>query len=243
MTSGFCGSLTTFSGWQVQAAQTFLKPFVFIAFLNLIVGFTTFYCCFRFGRHLGLIIHAIMTYNSAKKEENAEIVEPPSNISFQPISLYQPENITMMVLAVCLWILFAILFVLVSNSRHWTGPAFFSPVGALIRWYSSQWSSAWPKFKIPTFSVNTIGTALYSVLLICNVKYGGSPKGVLSASLFSLLSGLCGTLTTVSTFVSELYNMSPKHFAYVYAISTIVVAQAVSILILSVSKFSFSVAV
>ena len=234
ITSGFCGSLTTFSGWQVQAAQSMLRSHIAAGILNLIIGFMTFYFCLLTGMYLGKLIHHSLEKKPPQNVEKADATLPSPRLA-------TPLNVSVLVLASSLWIIFGVLFAVIPSSRRWVGPAFLTPFGAGLRWYSSIWNAQCLKFKWPTFIVNIFGVLVYSILVVCETKYTGPTDIVRTSSFTSILSGFCGSLTTASTFFLELKLLSPRYFADIYALSSIVAAQAIAFTVIAVAKFGFSI--
>lgn len=240
VTTGFCGSFTTFSRWQVQATQNFLRNEVFVGLLNLLVGISTFYCCFRFGRHVASLGKTFWASCCRTKPKNAKVVAPVQKANSTPPSWVRLENSIVACFGVALWIVCAILFIFVKRSREWTGAAFFSPAGVLIRWYLGLWNTSWPRFKLPTFSVNVAGAFIYAVLTICEFKYALN-HSLLRDFLVALMSGFCGSLSTVSTFMLELHHMEHIHYSYIYGFASIAVAQSLTIPTISIAKYAFGI--
>ena len=200
-----------------------------------------FYGCFSFGQHLvdafrfvDQLFWPIQQQESAENFVAAELPTP---------SVLQPLNVFICIASSILWVTYGLLFIFVSKSRSWTGPMFFAPVGAGIRWYSSHWNVHWPRLKMATLCVNVIGSIIYSVLIVCKWKYTptNAAHPILYSFLTSLISGFCGTVTTVSTFIYELHSMKHARYSYFYAIVSVLGAQAASLIILSVAHFGFNV--
>ena len=200
--------------------------------MALLVGICSFICLFEFGAYMKHLIHAIMPSKKQKKALNAQNqVQPPPN---NPISWrWQWESALAIALATILWILFGLLFIFVASSRAWSGPAFFAPWGAGIRWYASRWNVLWPRFRMATFAVNVIGSVIYAILYLLKCK---EHSAISLSILSSLISGVCGTLTTVSTFVKELKDIKPSRYAHYYGWISVLVTQALVLITLGVGK-------
>lgn len=211
-----------------------------VAFVNLAVGFGTFYGSFTIGQHL------VDGFRFVKRQCLAGASQEVAEMAYEtnsPPGMVLPENIVLCVVFPLLWVMYGVLFIFLVSSRGWTGPLVFAPIGAGIRWYASHWNVSWPRLKLATLSVNVIGSALYAVLSVCKWKYAVSETTLLSAFLVSLLFGFCGTLTTVSTFILELHTMKHARHAYFYAALSVVGAQAVAFVVLCVSHFGFAISI
>lgn len=225
-TTGFCG---TFSSFSTMILDAFYKsanvdlgvPYdypnpaygimeclsVFIAQMALsISGYT-------FGRHL------IMHY------------DPP--LPFGTVPLWET---VIAIAGIACWIAAACLMAIPSG-RSWTFAAVMSPIACWMRYYMSKWLN--PKlqqFPLGTFSVNFIATICLAIIVILN--RGETKSGsrvvhtILSCHILQGLDdGFCGTLSTVSTFVSELHSLRITK-GYIYAFTSITVCFCLMIIIL-----------
>ncbi|PWW79646.1 hypothetical protein C7212DRAFT_170936 [Tuber magnatum] len=117
--------------------------------------------------------------------------------------------------------------------RKWRGDVLFacifSPPGAIVRYWVSRLGNPMCKaFPVGTFMVNMLGTAALAGLLAGRyVHSGGNTCDVLRG----LGEGFCGCLTTVSTFVVEVQGLRTGH-GYTYAGASIVVGLCLTVLIL-----------
>lgn len=237
LTSGFCGCLTTFSGWQVQAAQSFLRQHFMASFLNLIAGLATFYSCFLFGQLVSDIFSAFCLSKRGTRGTDALIDSQPQNPPSDPPRPISVLNIAASIASIALWIVFGILFIFVSRSRHWVGPAILTPFGVGLRWYTSRWNAKYPKFKLYTFMVNQLGVLIYAIVLVCATKFDSPQNSVRSAILAAIITGFCGALTTTSTLISELHHIGDKRFSVLYFLASVIVAQILALVVLAVAKF------
>ncbi|CUS15483.1 unnamed protein product [Tuber aestivum] len=117
--------------------------------------------------------------------------------------------------------------------KRWRGDVLFacvfSPPGAILRFWASRLGNPmWKAFPLGTFTVNMLGTAVLAGLLAGRyVHSGGNTCDVLRG----LGDGFCGCLTTVSTFVVEVRGLTAGH-GYIYAGTSVVVGLCLTILIL-----------
>lgn len=119
----------------------------------------------------------------------------------------------------------------------------FGPFGAIARWYLSQLNS-WPASKrlpywpLGTFTANlsaTVLIALFSLLM----KFGRSSNPITHTLiscqvLYALQEGLCGCLSTISTFAVELYNLKNRRWALGYALGSYALGILACVLFLGV---------
>lgn len=95
----------------------------------------------------------------------------------------------------------------------------FAPVGCLFRFcLARHLNQVLPSFPLGTFLANVSGTAALGVCFI--VQHSGH-RSVLSCQILEgIMDGFSGCATTVSTWVGELETLERKH-AYIYGISSI----------------------
>lgn len=134
------------------------------------------------------------------------------------------------------------------TEEAWRGRAVFAivfaPLGCLLRYYVSLYLNARiPAFPLGTFAVNIFGTI---VLGMCFDLQHAANIGALSplststststhAScqiLQGIMDGFCGCTTTVSTWVAELNGLGRRRHAYLYGITSVAVALAFLVVIM-----------
>ncbi|EGV61577.1 hypothetical protein CANTEDRAFT_109246 [Yamadazyma tenuis ATCC 10573] len=125
---------------------------------------------------------------------------------------------------------------LYDSWRAWVFLILFSPMGALLRFHLGKLNR--PKFPYGTFTANVTGSILIAVFaLLTRARVSKSDHSGLITSyigcqaLSGLQDGLCGALTTISTFVSELFSLGPKE-SYLYSSVSITVSFVLLLLIL-----------
>lgn len=113
--------------------------------------------------------------------------------------------------------------------RSWTFSILFAPFGALLRFYISKYlNTKFVNFPLGTFSANLLGTLLHGVLTILSrgklPHQGRLVSDVLVCHIISGFNdGFCGALTTVSTFVVELFALK-LIYSYRYGITSIILS-------------------
>ncbi|KNB04793.1 hypothetical protein FOXG_06818 [Fusarium oxysporum f. sp. lycopersici 4287] len=120
----------------------------------------------------------------------------------------------------------------------------FAPLGSLLRFYISlKLNSLCPAFPLGTFTVNIVGTALLGMAWDLQRAHLGPGGSVIGGSevgcqlLQGVMDGFCGCLTTVSTWVAELSGLHRRH-AYTYGTTTVVVSFAILVVIMGTMKWT-----
>jgi fluoride ion exporter CrcB/FEX len=112
----------------------------------------------------------------------------------------------------------------------------FAPVGCLLRFYLALYlNSRIPSFPLGTFVANILGTVILGVAWdIAHIPAGGF---ITCQVMQGLEDGLCGCLTTVSTWVSELSGLRKRN-AYVYGATSVVTAFAFMVVVMGALRWS-----
>ncbi|KAJ5280925.1 hypothetical protein N7478_006297 [Penicillium angulare] len=146
-------------------------------------------------------------------------------------------NPIVFVVAISTWIIVICLAALLAkgsttvtlwSTEMWRGPALFAlvfaPLGTLVRFFVSlKLNARIASFPLGTFIVNVGGT------MVLGMAYSLQHASVSGASfagcqvLQGIMDGFCGCLTTVSTWVLELSSLRKRH-AYLYAVMSVAVA-------------------
>lgn len=226
ITTGFCGSLTTYSSWQLYViTQYILKNNNYQTFdiiSNFIVCHCVFYLTFVFGRHMGdwLI--------------DRNIICPLPTTASNSFRWYQYFII---ITTCCLFVLLLVLLFFVENmTRPYILCCVLGSFGALVRYKLCLYNiGAAYKYKFRymyTFIVNVLGSMLiFIVYVFLKQHVHAIGTGVLWIDiLYSIQIGFCGSLTTVSTFMNELHNLNStgtlndRGYMYKYLFATFFVA-------------------
>ncbi|KIJ70027.1 hypothetical protein HYDPIDRAFT_171942 [Hydnomerulius pinastri MD-312] len=227
MTTGFCGSLTTFSGWQVDVFDSWVNSGQFLrgGLRDFIDGLTKTWvtlvlslASLWFGVHIAGLIYPYMP-----------TLRPPS----------KNARYTLTAIAVLTYAAtFPAYFRLPANYRHQaTAALLFSYPGTLTRYLLSiNLNPRIRLFPLGTFTANALGTALLGLFHVLQ----GVPSA-LSPNACSLLQGLgdgyCGCLTTVSTFAAEVDALQGWK-AWFYVVLSWVVGQLLLLVIMGSSFWS-----
>ena len=114
--------------------------------------------------------------------------------------------------------------------------AVLAPFGACIRYWFSPLT--YKRFKLPlgTLLVNIIGAAILAIVFVIDIRVAKTacePEWEIcwpTVATFAISTGFCACLTTISTFMGEIYNLRAEHprFSYFYAVSTVLISQVVN---------------
>lgn len=108
--------------------------------------------------------------------------------------------------------------------------------GAYLRFLLSDLNLISPSFPYGTFIANVLGTWIASIILVISKYVVDYYRIKLQSILYGILTGFCGGLTTVSTFVKEIDTL-PATEGYIYTITTHALSQVGIILILNVYTY------
>ncbi|KAJ7095447.1 CrcB-like protein-domain-containing protein [Mycena belliarum] len=222
LTTGFCGSLTTFSGWQLDIFKSWLNvgnaprsalSDVMDGLCKTVFTFSISLASLLFGMHIASEISPYFR------------PAPAPGKSFQRF---------ISVLGVCTYAAtLPAYFLLPRDYRHRaTSALLFSFPGTLTRYLlSTLLNTALPAFPLGTYTANASGTALLGTFHVLQ----STTSRVLSPASCTVLQGLgdgyCGCLTTVSTFAAEIATLKTAAHKYRYALGTWVTGQLILVLI------------
>ncbi|KAG1752724.1 CrcB-like protein-domain-containing protein [Suillus paluster] len=224
MTTGFCGSLTTFSGWQVDVFDSWVNTGQFHrgGLRDVVDGLTKTWVTLV----LSLASLQLGIYVCGLAQPYFPAPRPPTkNVRY-----------TLTILAILTYAAaFPAYFLLPHNFRHQTTAALlFSYPGTLTRYLLSL--NLNPRLKtlpLGTYMANSLGTALLGFFHVLQ----GLPSAV-SPNTCSLLQGLgdgyCGCLTTISTFAAEIIA-SEGWKAWTYTIISWITGQLLLLVIMGSS--------
>jgi fluoride ion exporter CrcB/FEX len=122
----------------------------------------------------------------------------------------------------------------------WRGQAIFAcvfaPLGCLARFYASlKLNALIPSFPLGTFTVNIFGTAVLAMAYdLQHVQIDGAGVGggrIGCQVLQGIMDGFCGCLTTVSTWILELDALKRRH-GYMYGSASVLAGLAMMVVIM-----------
>ena len=247
ITTGFCGSVTTFSKWMLDVFRAFgnQRHFDRHGLHNVMDALS------QTGVTFGMAIVSVAAGVSLSRLVNLELLvaayssrtksRPQLPQASQPqhaptankgkASKADPGNTlvldaSMFSLGILVWIASAILCALYASSRRVTFSLFLAPSGAILRWYLSCFNThrISQRYSLPlgTLAANLFATAVICAAFIAS-RAGSVPRSFAGGltgceALLGLEDGFCGCLSTVSTFAVELRTIKPRRKAVRYAV-------------------------
>jgi fluoride ion exporter CrcB/FEX len=230
LTTGFCGSLSSFSSLILEmflesadlnvggnAGYRNAGGYGIMQFFSVLISQLCVSCGgFQLGRHLAQFYDPI--------------VRPPAGGLKLVEDLCVWGGLASWIAVVCL--------IVVKGWRSWVFSCIVSPVACWLRYYvSKQLNPRNKDFPWGTFTINVLATLILAVLTIVN--RGKTPHGRIIGDQLSchlvngLEDGFCGTLSTVSTFVVELYKIrKTAGKSHIYGAVTVLVSYSVMVVIL-----------
>ena len=217
LTTGLCGSITTFSGVMYNSCLALFTTSTYAVsnYLTLLVSiFSSSFVGFLLGRHL-----------SASLLPSPSTTERP--MVFIQYHLHQLICPTFMCLTVPILIVLAAL-VPTSSYTYLIYSVILAPFGSLTRYALSISMNRNPNFPLGTLLANTIGSCLYLGIVAIQVHVPISSR-LIQQILVSVITGYCGCLTTVSTLILELNTIQRYNWLYAYVACTLIPVQIVYI--------------
>lgn len=197
LTTGFCGSLTSFSSFQLGAFDALAnvspaytrssKGYAFCAVAAVLIATLALsYAGLQFGVHLAQLLHPVLP-------------------SLPPRARLALDWAAVPLGAGC-WAGAAAMAAVIPE---WRGVALFAcvfaPLGVYVRFWVGRWCNPLVKaFPLGTFAVNVAGSLLLAGLAVGRSEH---PAGMGCQLLRGLEDGFCGCLTTVSTLMVELRGL------------------------------------
>ncbi|KAL0635476.1 hypothetical protein Q9L58_005524 [Maublancomyces gigas] len=232
LTTGFCGSLTSFSSFLLVTFELLsntapaydgrpTKGYNLLAALAYLIGTLSLsFSGLQFGAQLALFAQPLLPSIPYRTATTLDWIAVP--------------------LSVGSWMGIVVMAVLVPRWREEALMAcVFAPLGVGVRFWVSRWLNARVRtFPVGTFAVNVVGTAVLAGLVVGRYRLGGAGTGC--GVLRGWGDGFCGCLTTVSTFVVEVRGLRPKH-GYVYAGASVLVGFCLMVLVLGSYTWSHDV--
>lgn len=238
ITTGLCGSITTFSSWNLEAISSLLQTGqespdnatrVVGWSTTLLLGLGMSAGALSVGRHMAAL--SPWSDQRVRQQQSAAIAaqDAPTEDSSTKCCHIGQKGSTFV--CICLWLAVSTLVVVVPCTvlHKWDlgFSVLFAALGTYCRWHLAPLNATFHNFKLGTFLVNTVGAWLLGGVVSAQAVY---PDGWAHNVLVGVGTGFCGCLTTVSTFAVELSSM-PLRYAYTYALTSILAAQTGLILI------------
>ncbi|KAK9325516.1 CrcB-like protein-domain-containing protein [Lipomyces orientalis] len=257
LTTGFCGSMTTFSSWmrEIFLALANANPYHErsrgYSVLGLLDGVIVTLCLslagIKFGAHVGLytrsLWNGLMRRSSSEKINGDGADESSSDKQKYGFGMVTGRRtipflkLLAMILGPGCWIGSVLMAIFISK---WRGIVLFAlvfgPPGTLSRWLLARYMNPLrPSFPLGTFIANIVGTVLISILTIIQQRVDNTTG---CQVLQGMMDGYCGCLTTVSTFALELLTLQRNH-AWRYGSASVVCGVLITCLTMGVDHWRY----
>ncbi|CAM0956144.1 unnamed protein product [Alopecurus aequalis] len=244
ITTGYMGSLTTFSGWNQAVVSMSSKDHWVNAIAGIVLGMFIVNESIRVGAETG---ERLRSWIAKCIKENSSI---GSKCDWERLRVDSRTKhyvliAVMMILLSFLWVLSIVLATIKVHSLSdgavlWLGCT-VAPPGIWLRWYlarlngqgiGKQRSLKW--LPIGTLAANVLAAGIMASLAV-TVKAVNTKRS--TTVLNGIQFGFLGCLSTVSTFAAEIYAMRSSGQigrAFVYALATFMLSFALGTLVYSV---------
>lgn len=116
-----------------------------------------------------------------------------------------------------------------QRRSNWAS-AMFAPLGAVVRWRLSVLNSRLPRFPLGTFLANMLAVVLDLAVGAALLVRAGQLSDDTVLFLLAIITGLGGSLSTVSTWILEAVQLDTTD-RYMYILGSIGVAQLLGLVI------------
>ncbi|KAH8508873.1 hypothetical protein H0E87_010859 [Populus deltoides] len=241
LTTGYLGSLTTFSGWNQKMLDLSVNGHWVFSFVGFLIGLFLAAYSIKLGVGTAKCFKSFFQMSNRSADSASWRVDSPYH-----------HFAVMVVLVVMLGLLWALSGALLkeeynhdsSGAQLWLG-CIVAPLGVWIRWFLARLNGR-GLGKAGSLKWIPFGTLIANVSAACIMAALSTVKKAVHTKSCDTIStgiqfGFLGCLSTVSTFIAEYNAMeeSQKSWrAYVYALITIVVSFGLGTLIYSVPVWS-----
>lgn len=229
ITTGFCGSVTTFSAWVLDVFRAFGDQMHYNrhGLHNVMDALTQ--TAVTLGMSLVAVAAGMALAKVLSIEQAIQWTSDKTASQSKPRQRSQSTLVvdsSMILLGAAFWAGSAILCGLYAPFRAVTFGIVMAPPGAVLRWYLSRLNSR-PisnRWGVPfgTLAANLLATAVICAAFTSSrvgstrASFSGGVTGC--QALLGLQDGFCGCLSTISTFAVELRTIKPIRKAVRYAV-------------------------
>ncbi|KAG6776062.1 hypothetical protein POTOM_019565 [Populus tomentosa] len=241
LTTGYLGSLTTFSGWNQKMLDLSVSGHWVFSFVGFLIGL------FLAAYSIKLGIGTAKCFKSFFQRSNRS-----ATLASWRVDNPNHHFAVMVVLVVMLGLLWALSGAMLkeeynhdsSGAQLWLG-CIVAPLGVWIRWFLARLNGR-GLGKAGSLKWIPFGTLIANVSAACIMAALSTVKKAVHTKTCDTIStgiqfGFLGCLSTVSTFIAEYNAMeeSQKSWrSYVYALITIIVSFSLGTLIYSIPVWS-----
>lgn len=240
ITTGYLGSLTTFSGWNQKMLELSASGHWVISSLGFLIGLALVAVSIAFGIETAKGFRLLLNRQNITKPENGTFM-----INFK-VDSYRRQLTIMMIFLVILGVLWGVSGALVKAKFKRGGSAaelwfacMVGPIGVWIRWFLARLNGHGLGKDGLRFKWIPFGTLIANVSAACAMAALSTIKNAVNTRncdtvVAGIQFGVMGCLSTVSTFAAEFNAMrksSDPWRAYAYAAITICVSFSFGILI------------
>ncbi|KAG2186136.1 hypothetical protein INT43_002574, partial [Umbelopsis isabellina] len=205
LSTGLCGSITTFSSWQLAVFQAFTNTSgdsratgynVLAGLSEILVTMAVSVAGLEIGYHLAYTLDHIVTHHLARKLDTRAYTIYPRDYSISR----EPKDVITFIVGMLSWIAVIVVAATVVSNKKLSLACVFAPMGTLLRWWLSRYNTRIAGLPLGTLIANLIATL---VLAIVTLLMSGPVTSFVSCSVLQGISdGFCGKccLSTISTF-------------------------------------------
>ena len=215
LATGLCGSMTTFSTWNAESALVLLQlnesTLVTINRPDYIKGGVSGIMILFIG--IGLPLSSFIFGNNIARLFKAPVINSNYYITGYILSLLLYVISTSVIIIVCL----------ITDNYHILFSLILGPIGTYIRWRLAYFDTNFLKndFPLGTLVSNYIGSLILACCMVARLHVTSS---IVVQLLNGVITGFCGSLTTVSTFISQITKLSFK-MSSIYVLVSLITVQ------------------
>lgn len=209
---------TAFASWSYHATRLIARGLWVSAIFSIFIGLAVALFAFCIGKDVACF---------AARRVSRKPTEPDDH-SVPKLS----NRLSLFFSSILLLLLIPLLITLAvidddSIRRTYFISGLLGPIGALLRWQLARFNTRSPRFPLGTFIANvaaiTLDVAIGAVMVV--------KRRESSVMTQALITGVAGSLSTVSTWVSEILGMESSAQRWIYVWTTLGVSQVIGIIV------------
>eukprot|EP00752_Nemacystus_decipiens_P012655 g11209.t1 len=230
LTVGFCGSYTTYSGWNLRVARAALGQVdgapsgAIVTVVAIVTSLAFFSACFAAGTDL------MKEITSRGRRLRLGMLGGGGGLGGGGSDAVRAA-------LGMLGSVYVLLAILLAADPSWSRridwvACMFAPFGALLRFFLSRQLNNRCRegaFPLGTFVANVLGSLVMALVFYGTRNSSSLTTGWSNVAIKAFQAGFLGSLTTMSTFVSEVVGHRDRHTpsaSYAYLMATAIAAQA-----------------